>query len=302
MGIDWAILAILHSASQGWISILDKYNSSRLVQEVRTYYLLLGALSIPVGVAVLLLAPFPENVPLMAIFKAILGSLALGAALMLMFKVYRTHEVSRVVPITQSYPIFVAIIATLFLGEHIGIASWACILITVVGVILISLQRTPGKSSIALGRPFILMLLASFGIAIFNILSKSALAHISVWNMYAINDLAVGASFIAMSLKKTIMLEASQVMRRPQSMAMVVAVLLVNLIGATLLFASLENGPVSLVSTIAGTRPVFVFVYALLLSYILPRFLQEQLTRRVFALKSVSIAMIVGGGSGLVLV
>ena len=85
-------------------------------------------------------------------------------------------------------------------------------------------------------------------------------------------------------------------------MAMVVAVLLVNLIGATLLFASLENGPVSLVSTIAGTRPVFVFVYALLLSYILPRFLQEQLTRRVFALKSVSIAMIVGGGSGLVLV
>jgi drug/metabolite transporter (DMT)-like permease len=299
--MDWAVLAILHSASQGWISILDKYNVSRLVRDVRTYYLLMGTLSITVGIVVAIAAPLPAGGSWVPVAKGALGSLALGGALMLMFLVYRTHEVSRVVPITQSYPIFVAIIATLFLGESLSFIHWGAILLTVAGVVLISFQRVPGKGGIPLGRPFVLMTLASLGIAIFNILSKSALADISVWNMYAVNNLGVGFAFIMMSLKRSVVREALVVTRRPTGVLLIVAVLGVNFVGATLLFSALEVGPVSLISTIAGTRPVVVFAYTVLLSLVVPRFLHEPLTPRVFVLKSVSIALILGGGSALVL-
>ena len=299
--MDWAVLAILHSTVQGWISILDKYNASRLVRDVRTYYLLMGVLSIAVGVVVIIAAPLPPGVSWVPVAKAVLGSLTLGGALMLMFLVYRTHEVSRVVPVTQSYPIFVAIIATLFLGETLKLIHWGAILVTVAGVALISFQRVPGKGGIPLGRPFVLMTLSSLGIATFNVLSKSALADISVWNMYAINSLGVAAAFIPMSLRRSVVQEAIVVARRPIGLLMVVAVLGVNLVGATLLFSAFEVGSVSLVSTIAGTRPVFVFAYSMILSQIVPRFLHEPVTPRVLMQKSVSIAMIVGGGSGLVL-
>ena len=299
--MDWAVLAILHAAAQGWISILDKYNASRLVRDVRTYYLLLGAFSISVGIVVAIIAPFPAGISWAPVAKGALGSLALGGSLMLMFLVYRTHEVSRVVPITQSYPIFVAIIATLFLGESLNFIHWFAILITVAGVVLISFQRVPGKGGIPLGRPFVLMSLASLGIAIFNILSKSALADISVWNMYTINNLGVGSAFIVMSLKRSVAREALTVVRQPTGLVLIAAVLGVNFIGATLLFSAFEVGPVSLISTIAGTRPVFVFAYTVLLSLIVPRFLHEPMTPRVLAVKSASIALIVGGGSTLVL-
>jgi drug/metabolite transporter (DMT)-like permease len=299
--MDWAVLAILHSAAQGWISILDKYNVSRLVRDVRTYYLLMGTLSIVVGIVVAIAAPLPVGVSWAPMAKGALGSLTLGGSLMLMFLVYRTHEVSRVVPVTQSYPIFVAIIATLFLGETLNFIHWGAILVTMAGVLLISFQRIPGKGGIPLGRPFVLMTLASLGIAVFNIMSKSALADISIWNMYTINNLGVGLAFLAMSLRRSVVQEALTVARRPISLALIAAVLGVNFVGTTLLFSAFEIGPVSLISTIAGTRPVFVFAYTVLLSLIVPRFLREPLTPRVLALKSMSIALIVGGGSALVL-
>jgi len=44
-----------------------------------------------------------------------------------------------------------------------------------------------------------------------------------------------------------------------------------------------------------GTRPFFVFLYALALSFFFPAVLGERLSRGIIAVKIVSIALIVGG-------
>ena len=68
------------------------------------------------------------------------------------------------------------------------------------------------------------------------------------------------------------------------------------LLGIVLSFWAIERGPVSLVSTIIGTRSLFVFVYALALSRAFPVvLLEERFSKGVMALKLISIAMIVGG-------
>jgi drug/metabolite transporter (DMT)-like permease len=66
-------------------------------------------------------------------------------------------------------------------------------------------------------------------------------------------------------------------------------------IAALLLFWSIERGPVSLVSAIAGAQPVFVFIYAVILSRISSVLLEQRMGKRTLALRFVSIAMIVGG-------
>ena len=65
--------------------------------------------------------------------------------------------------------------------------------------------------------------------------------------------------------------------------------------GIILSFWAMEQGPVSLVSTLLSTRPFFVFVYALVLSLVLPAVLEERLTKGVALVKLVSIGLIVGG-------
>jgi len=63
-----------------------------------------------------------------------------------------------------------------------------------------------------------------------------------------------------------------------------------------LLFWALETGPVSLVSAIVGgSRPVFVFIFALILSRIWPMFLEWQSGRVALILRIMATVMIVGG-------
>jgi len=69
-----------------------------------------------------------------------------------------------------------------------------------------------------------------------------------------------------------------------------------NMYSVTILtFWAIENGPVSLVSTVIGTRPLFVFLYALALSRFLPGVLDERFGLSTAAAKVVSIALVAGG-------
>ena len=61
-------------------------------------------------------------------------------------------------------------------------------------------------------------------------------------------------------------------------------------------FWAISTGPVSLVSTIIGTRPVFVAIFSIILSFVLPGFLIKKSTgAKVTVLRFISILMIVVG-------
>jgi len=57
----------------------------------------------------------------------------------------------------------------------------------------------------------------------------------------------------------------------------------------------MEQGAVSLVSTIMSIRPFFVFTYALVLSRVFPAVLEERLSRGITIIKIISIGLIIGG-------
>ena len=61
------------------------------------------------------------------------------------------------------------------------------------------------------------------------------------------------------------------------------------------MFWAMENGPVSLVSAILSSRPIFVLILAVILSRVLPRFLVWQYGREVLALRIMATTMIVAG-------
>ena len=104
-----------------------------------------------------------------------------------------------------------------------------------------------------------------------------------------------------MSISRTAIREATEIVRiRPQQLLWFIADLLAANLGTFLLFAAFEAGPVSGASALNATRPLFVFLYVVILSLLAPRFMHEPLTMPALTLKLFSIAMIVGGSARLV--
>ena len=66
-------------------------------------------------------------------------------------------------------------------------------------------------------------------------------------------------------------------------------------IAVTSMIAATKLGPISLVATIAGTRPIFVFLYSTILSLPRIQILNETLDRRTLAVKFASVAIIITG-------
>ena len=139
--------------------------------------------------------------------------------------------------------------------------------------------------------PFVAALLMAFA----NLASKYALEHISFWNMYTIGALGLAFVLLSVSLRPAVLREIYALKRPVSTLSLMAINETMAPIAALLLFWSIERGPVSLVSAISGSQPIFVFFYALILSRTSSMLLEQRMGRRAMAIRSLAIAMIVGG-------
>ena len=153
MEYSWTTLAIMSASFYAAVSTLEKFIIERQVQDVRTFILICGIQAWILGLIILLNQPIETGTPLGSVMLAIAAGLTESGGLILMFYTLRTDEVSRAVSVTQTFPIFVAILAVLFLNETLGLWEWMAIMVTVLGAVILSTRRTP-EGSLLLSRSF----------------------------------------------------------------------------------------------------------------------------------------------------
>ena len=73
------------------------------------------------------------------VFAVLTGVLVAGSFPMLMVALSR-GDASRVVPITAAYPVFTAVLASIFLSESFSVARMAGTVLIVAGAVLVSLR------------------------------------------------------------------------------------------------------------------------------------------------------------------
>ena len=298
--VDWATLAIVSAALFGTVSIVDKFIIERQVQDVRTFILVIGTQAWILGLIILLNQPIGTGTPLGSVILAIAAGLTESGGLILMFYALRTDEVSRAVSVTQTFPIFVAILAVLFLNETLGLWEWMAIMVTVLGAVILSTRRTP-EGSLLLSRSFLLLIVASVAMAVSRILTKEALTELSSWNMLGIFLISLTPGFLLVCCRRTTIREAYQILKRPITFSLFIGDSAIAMGALWVQFAAFAAGPVSLVSALVATRPFFIFMYTILLSQFMPRFLSEPLNLRILVVKFLAIAMIVGGSSRILM-
>lgn len=293
--MTWITAALVVAAALGLVNIVDSHLITKRMPTLWAYLLPVSIIHIVYGLIFLNLYHLPGGVPAFPWFVAIAAAVTRTIAVLLMLYAMRTEEVSRVIPVVNTYPVFVAILAVPVLGEALNYLQWLAILMTVTGAVLISMRSQGRGRGARLGKTVILLLASSLLFGVSNTATKYALDYFTFWNMYSISDLCYGTAFFLISARPSFLRELRDMKERGTALKLVAFNETLTLGGYILTFWAISRGPVALVSTIMGTRPCFVFLYALALSRAFPWLLDERLSRRIIIMKIVSIALIVGG-------
>jgi uncharacterized membrane protein len=297
--MDWVAISLASAASLAVVSILDKIILTRHVPSPSTLIAITGFLQVPSVVIILLIVGFPDG-SLGELSIAYLSGFIWGLSLVVMFWVLNKEEVSRVVPVYQTSPIFVAILAVFFLSESLSALQWVAILITVTGAGLVSFRRVERSRRVAMNSPYFFLIIASFFAAIGQFLSKVSLDDFGIWDLYAIRNMGMITSLVLMSVRVSTLREIRSLAGRPASLGMIVLAEGVIAFGAVyLVLWAIDMGPVSLVATVMSSRPLFVLGFSILLSSGVWHLLNEPLDRRTLSIKLSSTLMIVGGISAI---
>ena len=157
--MTWANMAILGAATLAVVNILDSRLLSKLMPSLRAFLLPVSIMFMISGLLLYFLFPFPENTGLLPIVITVISGIFRSVAIAIMLSSLKKAEVSRVVPVVYTYPIFVAIMAIPLLGESLHYMEWLSISIVVAGAVMISAQQSPSgepapkPSSLAPERP-----------------------------------------------------------------------------------------------------------------------------------------------------
>jgi drug/metabolite transporter (DMT)-like permease len=294
--VGWISIAILSAALLGLVNIFDSHLITRRMPSLRAYLFLVGFMLLASGLLFAYLFPLPAGLSSWRLLVAITSGILRAGSVTILLYTLKTEEVSRAVPVVSIYPVFVALMAVPLLGETLGYLHWLAIAIVVAGVVMVSIKRNPGGRVRRPGGIILLLLLAaSLLLALADVTGKYAISYISFWNMYWLSIAIIAVIFLLISLRPRVLKELGSLKRPASALTLVAITELLVVAGAVLFFWAMENGPVSLVSTIASTRPIFVVVYALILSRIWPNFLVWQPGRLALGLKLVAAVLIAGG-------
>jgi drug/metabolite transporter (DMT)-like permease len=295
MPVDWVSVAVLSAAVLGLVNIIDSHLISRRMPSLRAFLLLIGIIHLIYGSVLFSLFPLPEGVGIWPVLVAVASGILRTSAVTIMLYTMKREEVSRVVPVVYTYPVFVAIMAVPLLGETLYYLQWLAIIIVVAGAVMVSFRRNSEGSATWLGKPLLLLFGSSLLFAMADIASKYALAFISFWNMFWVSAFCISGIFLLASMRPHIIRQLSNMKQRSSTIALVVFNETLAPIGIVLSFWAIQRGPVSLVSTIISSRPIFVFIYALIISRVSPMFLEYQPGKAMLTLRLIATAMIFGG-------
>jgi len=300
--VTWITSATFAALVGGIVVVIEGHLVSKRMPSLKALLFPEAIVQLVLGLSIIAIHPLSREIGSTSILVAIASGVARSIAIFLMIRALRSEEVSRVIPVVHTFPIFVAILAVPLLSETLGYLEWVSIILTVAGAVLISIKYDTGGRGARLRKSFAMLMGSSLLIGIANTASKYALEYISFWNMCSINAICISAVFILLSLRPGTLLELRNMKKRGKALALVTLGGCLALTTNIFSFWAMEQGPVSLVSAILNIRPSLVFIYALALSHFFPDVLNEQLSRGTIVIKLVSIGLIIGGVTLLTLV
>lgn len=285
---SWFWLALAAAAIWGATGIIDKLAVSRWLRSTWAYTLLFGIFD--AVLVCILFAIFPIATPLPAAF---LAGIASATATFLYIYALRAGEVSRIVPLTYSSPLFIALTAAVVLRESLGAVDYVGLVLIVAGAAALTLRKAAGHLRVR--SVAALVLVASFIFAIAGVLLKYTTGSAGWLAVFSWFYLGGSVTYLIFSARHARELVRGLARIGPAISSGLVVVQALAVFAYLLLITAIAQGPVSLVAAINTVTPAFTLLYAILLVRWHPGMLEERFTKTTIVLKAAAIAAIIAG-------
>lgn len=283
----WILFALLSGLFMAVVALIDKFVLVRWTRNPMVPVILLGIISLFPALVILAITGLPD----LSISQYLLV-FAAGTALFFMVFLYflavQLEEISRVVPLLYIAPLFVAVLAVIFLGETFPLRKYGGVLAIMGGAVLISL-RLPLR--LRLGKAFWLMILSAFSISIQLVITKYLLRHADYWEVFALTRSSMFVPMIPVLLAHFPDLRST--VREHGWKVVWVMVIDQHIALAASLFITIAaaTGYITLVNALSSVQPFFVLLFTVLISLFFPQILKEETGRAVIGLKVLAIGL-----------
>jgi transporter family protein len=285
----WLFLALVASIIYSTVAIIDKHAvSDELKDPVFGSVVSSFTLFVILMVSSLALAPlvFSLEVAVPAFLTGVFYVFAIIAA----YSSFKRTEISRSIPVMMTSPIFVLVIAAMFLGEVFSPVKYGGMALIVLGAILISIKKDGRKKS-GLMAGFAIALVASLMFAFRNIFLKVSATQVSIWS--SLFWMGLGGFLVGVVL---FAFHHPHIRKKAKRGAehMIISNFLAS---AAFVFLTLamETGFASLVSSVLVLNVLWVFIIATALSRTHTHIIREEMRHSTLLLKGISIVLIIVG-------
>ncbi|MFC2169502.1 EamA family transporter [Acidobacteriota bacterium] len=288
---SWVFFSLLTGLFLATVNIIDKYVLTRWIKNPMVLVLIVGILGLVPSLLFIVIKGIPHlSTPNILLTAAASVSFVFYAYFY--FSAANIEEISRVVPLIYTAPLFISILASIFLHEIFAVEKYAGILILLVGAVLIS-SKDPIK--IRLGKAFWLMMLASLAFSIYMVITKHLLNFVDSWTVFSLTRIGI---FLALIPLFPVYLPILFSNLRVHGLK-VLGVMTINeafaLAASLFIIIAASLGPVTLVNALSSVQPFFVLFFAVFLSFLYPSILKEEIGKSTLLLKLLAIVLIISG-------
>jgi len=288
--MEWFVFALIAPVMWAMSNIIDKIMFNRYVKNPFSYQVILQVTNTPVAILFLLFVPI--SVDIFSLIGILYGGF-LAIVSVFYNKALMKEEVSRVMAIFYTNPIFVLLLAVIFLGESLSLTKYLGVALLVSSAILASYKMMKGKSRFQLGA-VIFILIFGLSWAAGNVLSKWAFNYTSYlsflfWTI--VGAIIVGFSFlIPENIRKDFFADVRRMGRAGWGFRGFATI--VYYTGLISFYTAISIGFVSLVGAIPSIQPFLVFLYSLFFSIFLPNVIKEEISRYNILTKLLAVILI----------
>src|SRR3989344_8134059 len=288
--MSWILFSVLAALIWAIKGILDKFMLANYIKKPIVPVLILGVFDLAAIALIFLINGF-DPLSLQNLALALVGGLASLMIIILYFKAVQIEEISRVIALIFLTPLFVTVLAAVFLGEVFTWDKYAGILLLIAGAVLVSYKL--GK--ITFGKAFWYLLLASLFFGIYAIITKYLLGFADFWSVFSYTRLSMIICMLPIFFFRY--KDLLETLRERGKMAVFSASSseALNLIALLLFTAAASAGFITLVEALTAVEPFFVLLFTVILSMFYPRILKEETGKKIVAIKLLAIILIFSG-------
>jgi bacterial/archaeal transporter family protein len=281
------LFSLLAPASFAVSNLVDNHILHARLKDAVSYDILTTWVTLPVAVVIFLATKVSFA------FEAWFVGTTVGFSFAFLFILYNVammrEQGTNVVSVIYINPLFVAILALVFLGERLSIANYAGILLLIASAFLVLYKRIDAKN-LGLG----IVLVYTLASAVARVVAKSALEEVDIWSYFfwfLIGGL-LGSIVLACVWRRSL----GTAVRKLDApvLLMIVTTTAFSTVGLVLLYSAFSYGSVTLASGLTAVQPSLVFLYSSLLLRFRPAAIPpERITGRWADVRKVSAALLI---------